>query len=146
VVVVDIYYLLERKRIKIILSSYIIILMFLIEDVWGIIKSYMYHNIKIHGKHLKNDPYIIQYNQVMKNIPKPCVPFNGPRIMYSSMTKSTRFIKFVYHLNYFYLMGDPGDPFKKRTLIEIQMLNNSYDAEYLTYDSKFREIYFNQYN
>ena len=26
----------------------------IIEDVWREIKTYLFHNIKIHGKHLKN--------------------------------------------------------------------------------------------
>ncbi len=118
----------------------------LIEDIWGIIKSYMFHNIKIHGKHLKNDPYIIKYNQVMKNIPKPNVPINGPRIIYSSMTKSTRFIKFIYHFNFFFKKYHPYNFYlNSRTIVETQILKQGYDAEYLTYDSLFREEYFNQY-
>ena len=118
----------------------------LIEDVWTIIKSYMFHNIKIHGKHLKNDPNISNYNKVMKNIPKPSVPINGPRIIYSSMTKTNRFIKFVYHINFFYKKHKPYNHYlNSRTILETQILKDGYDTEYLTYDSKFREEYFNQY-
>ncbi len=121
--------------------------MFLLEDVWGIIKSYMFHNIKIHGKHLKKDPYIIKYNQVMKNIPKPSIPRNGPRIVYSSMKNSTRFIKFVYHFNFFFKKYKPYNFYlNSRTITEVQMLKDNYDGDYLTYESKLREEYFNQYN
>jgi|UniRef100_A0A6C0C2A6 hypothetical protein len=120
--------------------------MHLIEDIWGLIKSYMFHNIKIHGKHLKNDPDITKYNQVMDCIPKPSVPINGPRIIYSSMTNSVRFIKFVYHFNFFFKKHQPYNYYlHSRTIIEVQMLKDGYDGEYLTRDSKFREEYFNQY-
>jgi hypothetical protein len=132
--VVDIFYLLEKKRIKIIMLN---LFMYLMEDVWGIIKSYMYHNIKIHGKHLKNDPYIIQYNQVIKNIPKPTVPINGPRIIFTSAKKNIRFIRFIYHLDVFFLW--------KRTIVEHQLLNEDYDEDCMTHDSLYRQEYFNQY-
>ena len=122
--------------------------MYLIEDAWGIVKSYMFHNINIHGKHLKNDPFVKKYNETIQNIPKPSVPHNGPRIVYSSMTNSTRFIKFVYHFNFFFKKYVRLQNFylNSRTIIETQLLKDGYDAEYLTYDSKFREEYFNQYN
>jgi hypothetical protein len=123
--------------------------MFIVEDVWKHIKSFVFHNIKIHGKHLKNEPYNINYNHVMKNIPKPSIPFNGPRIIYSSAISSTRFVKYIYHMIFpnfwknFNIRN--ASPYGNRTIIEIQMLNNEYDADYLTHDSKFREEYFNQY-
>ena len=120
--------------------------MFLVEDIWLIIKSYLFHNINIHGKHLKNDPFIKKYNEIIKNLPKPSVPLNGPRIVYSSMTKKTRFIKFVYHFNFFFKKYHPYDFYlNSRTIMETQLLKDSYDESYLTYDSKFREEYFNQY-
>ena len=31
--------------------------MYIIEDIWREIKTYLFHNIKIHGKHLKNDKW-----------------------------------------------------------------------------------------
>ena len=43
--------------------------MYIIEDVWREIKSYLIHNIKIHGKHLKDDKYVKKYNKVMKQLP-----------------------------------------------------------------------------
>ena len=120
--------------------------MFIVEEIWKHIKSYMFHNIKIHGKHLKNEPFIINYNNVMKNIPKPGIPFNGPRIVFSSHKKNLRYVKFLYHMNYFYKRGIPiFDPWKKITIIEYQLLNDNYDEDCLTYDSKIREEYFNQY-
>ena len=33
--------------------------MYIIEDVWREIKSYLIHNIKKHGKHLKDDKVIV---------------------------------------------------------------------------------------
>ncbi len=112
--------------------------MFIIEDIWKQIKSYLIHNIKIHGKHLKNDKNIIYYNEIIKNIPKPRIPYNGPRIIFTSVQKNIRFIRFIYHL-------DRSCPWK-RTIIEHQLLNNEeYDSDYQTYDSQYREEYFNQY-
>ena len=121
--------------------------MFIIQDVWKHIKSYMFHDIKIHGKHLKNDPYIIKYNDVMKNIPTPSIPFTGPRIVFSSHAKNIRYVKFLYHINYFFTRGVPPiyDPWKKLTIVEYQLLDGNYDEDCLTYDSKIREEYFNQY-
>jgi hypothetical protein len=119
--------------------------MIIIEDVWKHIKSYMFHNIKIHGKHLKNDPYIIKFNNIMKNIPKPIVPFNGPRIIFSSYKRNMRYVKFLYHINYFYTRSVPNNSWKKLAIVEYQLLGENYDENCLTYDSKIREEYFNQY-
>ena len=90
--------------------------MFIIEDIWKHIKSYMFHDIKIHGKHLKNDPYIIKYNDIMKNIPRPSIPLNGPRIVFSSHKKNIRYVKFLYHINYFYTRREMliYNPWKKK--------------------------------
>jgi len=35
------------------------------DDIWKNIEDFLIHDIKKHGKHLKNDPYIIQYNKVI---------------------------------------------------------------------------------
>jgi len=84
--------------------------MFLPEDLWLIVKSYMFHDIKTQGKHLKNDPYIKLYNITLKLMPPLIIPRSGPRILYSSVTntqkvlidnqrlstKNIRFVKFLY--------------------------------------------------
>lgn len=35
------------------------------DDIWKNIEDFLIHDIKKHGKHLKNDPYVIQYNKVI---------------------------------------------------------------------------------
>lgn len=70
--------------------------MYFPNDVWLIITSFMFHNIKTQGKHLKNDPYIKLYNYIIKLMPPLIIPRIGPRIIYSSATKTIRFIKFIY--------------------------------------------------
>jgi hypothetical protein len=42
--------------------------MYIIDDCWGLIKSFLIHNIKIHGKHLVDCKYIKQYNGCLKGI------------------------------------------------------------------------------
>ena len=46
------------------------IFMFIVEDVWELIKEYLFHNIKKQGKHLKDDIYIKNYNSILKTLPK----------------------------------------------------------------------------
>ncbi len=70
--------------------------MYIIEDVWREIKSYLIHNIKKHGKHLKDDKYVKQYNEVIKQIPIKYIPASGPRIVYQSNTIIHRCAKFLY--------------------------------------------------
>ena len=36
----------------------------IIDEVWREIKTYLFHNIKIHGKHLKKNIYIQQFNKM----------------------------------------------------------------------------------
>jgi len=70
--------------------------MYLPNDIWLIVKSFMFHDIKTQGKHLKNDMYIKLYNFVIKLMPPLIIPRSGPRILYSSCTKNIRFVKFLY--------------------------------------------------
>ena len=57
---------------------------FIVEDVWREIKTYLFHNIKIHGKHLKNDKYIKKFNNIVTLIPRKYSCKLGPRIIYFS--------------------------------------------------------------
>jgi hypothetical protein len=36
--------------------------MYIPNDIWLIVTSFLFHNIKTQGKHLKKDPYIKLYN------------------------------------------------------------------------------------
>ena len=47
---------------------------YIIDDCWSLIKSFLIHNIKIHGKHLKNCPHVKTYNEILKKIPKKSRP------------------------------------------------------------------------
>ena len=74
--------------------------MFIPDDVWNYIKTFLFHDIKIHGKHLKNDKYVKKYNKVVKIFPFLIKKYNGPRIIYNSAKKGTRIVKFVYVLRH----------------------------------------------
>ena len=68
----------------------------IVEDIWKEIKLYLFHNIKIHGKHLKNDKNIIQFNKVVKSLPRKYIPASGPRLVYQSCLKPYRCVKLIY--------------------------------------------------
>ena len=70
----------------------------IIEDVWREIKSFLFHNIKIHGKHLKKDKNVINFNKVVKSIPGIYMPRIGPRVIYCSAKKPFRCVKFIYKI------------------------------------------------
>ena len=74
--------------------------MFIVEDVWKLIKEYLFHNIKKQGKHLKNDKNIHKYNFILKTLPKMYIPHRGPRIIYNSFKREFRIVKFLYHINH----------------------------------------------
>ena len=60
------------------------------------ISNCLFHNIKVHGRHLKISPQTICFNNCMNSIPRLLFPYVGPRIIYASRTKSLRYVKFVY--------------------------------------------------
>ena len=110
--------------------------MFFINEIWMKIKEYIFHDIKKQGKHLKNDKNIIKYNSVMYSIPKPVVSMTGPRIIYTSSRKKTRFIKMIYHIRY---------NKKNKTIIEYMVLPDNYVKYNAIYDVGFRNYYYYQY-
>ena len=72
--------------------------MYIINEIWEVIKEYLFHDIKKHGKHLKNDKYIHKYNYILKTLPKLYIPRTGPRIVYNSFKREFRLVKFLYHI------------------------------------------------
>lgn len=73
--------------------------MLIIPELWREIKLYLFHNIKIHGKHLVNHKYNITYNNVMvelKNKYKKHIPMGGPKILYTSKKGNFHCIKLYY--------------------------------------------------
>ena len=39
---------------------------YIIDDVWNVIKTYLFHNIKKQGIHLQNRKHVLLYNKVVK--------------------------------------------------------------------------------
>ena len=73
--------------------------MFIIDEIWREIKSFLFHNIKIHGKHLVNHKYNITYNNVMNELNykyKKHIPMGGPKILYTSKKGFFHCIKLYY--------------------------------------------------
>lgn len=72
--------------------------MYIINELWYEIKSFMFHDIKKHGKHFKtNDIYVKNYNEVVKSVPTIVKSSCGPYVIYNSATKPIRIAKFLYH-------------------------------------------------
>ena len=78
--------------------------------VWQLITSFLLHNIRVHGKHLKLDANVQRYNTIIRTIPKPIPVITGFKIVITS----GGIVKFVYRL-----------PFLRtryhRTLLEYQI-------------------------
>lgn len=71
------------------------------DEIWREIKAYFIHNITIHGKHLKENKLINNYNNVIKNLPKKYHMRIGPRILFKpSLCKQhpKQSVKFVYRV------------------------------------------------
>jgi hypothetical protein len=66
----------------------------IIEDIWREIKLYLFHDIKIHGKHLKDDIYVKNFNKVV--IPRKFIPVEMVGIIYQSVINPFRCAKFLY--------------------------------------------------
>ena len=75
--------------------------MFIINDVWLHIKSFLFHNIKTQGKHLKNKKEIKQFNKIVKIFPSFIGNVrNFPKIIYKTSKNNIKFIKFIYRFKY----------------------------------------------
>ena len=112
--------------------------MYFPNDIWREITSFLFHNIKKHGKHLKNNIYNKNYNNVMLKIPKPTIPLTGPRIVYSSCKKNLRFVRYLYYCKFL-------DKKFHGTIIETQLLPEDYDYDNNKNDSLLRSEYYTQY-
>lgn len=74
--------------------------MYIIDDVWLYIKTFLFHNIKTQGKHLKNDPNIKNYNKTIKVFNNILNETSNPRIIMGSLKYNFRMVKFIYEINY----------------------------------------------
>ena len=113
---------------------------FIVEDVWREIKTYLFHNIKIHGKHLKNDKYIKKFNNVVTLIPRKYACKLGPRIIYFSRSVHNgeifRFVKFLYKI--------PSPRFIKKNIpiykLMIEIMENKDTTNEKINEEYFKEI------
>tara|TARA_B100000674_G_scaffold381445_1_gene324258 strand:- start:545 stop:937 length:393 start_codon:yes stop_codon:yes gene_type:complete len=72
--------------------------MYIINEIWNNIKSYIFHNIKLQGKHLKiHNSYIKNYNNVVKSVPTIVKPSTGPYVVYNAHSNSIRTAKLMYY-------------------------------------------------
>ena len=92
-------------------------MVYLIDDVWNYIKEFIFHDIKKHGKHLKDDKNIKKYNEIIKKLPMLIHKAETARIIYNSGKKDVRFIKFVYIIKHKRV---------RRLIIEYQTFNSIY--------------------
>ena len=73
--------------------------MFFPIELWREICGFLIHNIKKHGKHLQiNNKNIVNFNQVVRNLPKKTIPNNGPRIIFGSQIGPIKYVKFLYNI------------------------------------------------
>tara|TARA_Y100000589_G_C27027449_1_gene577533 strand:- start:433 stop:831 length:399 start_codon:yes stop_codon:yes gene_type:complete len=70
---------------------------YIIDDVWNVIKTYLFHNIKKQGIHLQNRKHVLLYNKVVKSIPTIVKPCTGPYVVYSPPNNNIRLAKLLYY-------------------------------------------------
>jgi hypothetical protein len=111
---------------------------YLMDDIWREIKTYIFHNINIHGIHLKNKPDIKNYNQVMKNIPHIYRPRLGPRIIYNPSKCGFKSVKFIYKLPAPCTLSNKRYSLKYKLIIEYMAVTNLNEKQ-------IRQAYYSQY-
>ena len=104
------------------------------DELWKIIKLFIFHNIK-YGKHLKKDKYIILYNNIITNLPKRQIPTLGPRIIFSPINSNFINYKYIYFIQ---LKKN-----KKYFIYETLKLPENYQFDFKSHD---KTIYNNYYN
>ena len=73
--------------------------MFFPVELWREICGFLIHDIKKHGKHLQiNNKNVVNFNQVVQDLPKKFIPTNGPRIIFGSQICKFKIIKFLYNI------------------------------------------------
>ena len=104
--------------------------MYLPDELWIIVKYFLFHNIKF-SKHLKKDKEIITFNKVIKSLPRRLAPRYGPRIMYFPKKK-------IY--KNFYLLRIKNNNFFK--IIVVINLPEDYKEKFQIYDKLIRIDYY----
>ena len=75
-------------------------MVYIIDDVWMYIKTFLFHNIKTQGKHLKKNKNIECYNNSIKIFNSLLKEVSNPKIIFQSAMKPFRTLKFIYEINY----------------------------------------------
>jgi hypothetical protein len=109
---------------------------YILDDIWNLIKTYVFHDIKLHGKHLKNDPDIKIYNNIVKNLPKPLISRVGQSITYLR-DKNRDVYTFKY---YVHIHKNNFIP-----IIEMMPIPKKYNQLFKVYDYLIKFTYRNQY-
>ena len=85
----------------------------------------------------KKEIPIINYNKVVRTIPKPKIMTTGPCIVYVS-NKKYPLVKFIYHLRHKTWQ-------RQKRIIEYMPFPKTYKRYYRMYDELYRVEYYNQY-
>ena len=81
-------------------------------DIWREIKSYIVHNIKTQGKHMKKEKSVINFNKTLKYLPIFAPPTSGPQIVFNSATRPIRVARYLYHVQAFKPVNDAAEPYR----------------------------------
>ena len=81
-------------------------------DIWREIKTYIVHNIKTQGKHLKKEKSVINFNKSLQDLPIFKPPTTGPQIVFNSATKTMRVARYLYHIQAFKPIDDAAQPYR----------------------------------
>ena len=81
-------------------------------DIWRELKTYIVHNIKTQGKHLKKEKSVINFNKSLNDLPTFMPPTNGPQIVFNSATKPVRVAKYLYHIEAFKPVSNAAEPYR----------------------------------
>ena len=106
-------------------------------EILNLIKLNIFHNIKIHGKHLKNDPNILNYNNIVRKLPKPLISRIGQSITYLR-DKNRDVYTFKYYVNIHKNKYIP--------ILEIMPIPKNYNKLFKVYDYLIKFTYRNQYH
>jgi hypothetical protein len=81
-------------------------------DIWREIKTYIVHNIKTQGKHLKKEKSVINFNKSLQDLPTFKPPTTGPQIVFTSAMKPLRMARYLYHIQAFKPVNDAAEPYR----------------------------------
>ena len=100
-------------------------------DIWREIKTYIVHDIKTQGKHLKKEKSVINFNKTLKHLPIFTPPTSGPQIVFNSAMKPFRVARYLYHVQAFKPIDDAAQPYRdgKITLIVTSSLKLKTDFD-----------------